>query len=435
LAFALEFACIDMEQPVKTLLVTAMNIVLLSLTACGGDDDDTYNQQPPSEPCPEGGDNAGAPISVVFQDPVVHEIDMAPQHVVTGDFDDDGAVDVAYTGGAQDQRLILRYGVGDGTLGDEVALVDEPANLSVWGVAAGDMDGDGVVDLVNSYDLPGVDMEGPQVEIRFGGAAFPAEVVEIYTSSLHLSSRNLAVGDVDGDGLADVVGQSPVSCWVSYNLGDRAFTSGAGIGGSDGIDEQALLLNRVFVTNLDGDPQAEVIASTSAGGNGNGWRIYDIDADHGVTARTLSGAFGPWAYAAEVLDINDDGRAELIFALQQAIGVVWNDGGTPGSGPRGEYCVNRDPYDFGGVGGIGAGDFDGDGLTDVVVGYDWDYELVFLGGTAGGDALREPMTIASGSDEPRDIAVADLDDNGAPDVVAVFQPPGSDNDLVVYLAD
>lgn len=77
----------------------------------GGDPPD------PNAACPRDGDNAGPPISATFAPPIFFPIDVEPAHMVSGDFNDDGHVDIAVSEGLKSDAVVVFPGDGTGALG------------------------------------------------------------------------------------------------------------------------------------------------------------------------------------------------------------------------------------------------------------------------------------------------------------------------------
>jgi hypothetical protein len=136
----------------------------------------------------------------VFQSRLLHLPDFEPDQLLLVDLNEDGMADlVALRATDSGGSVRILFGRGDGTFAPGAALVDVGAPLAV---AAGDVDGDGKLDLVVSSAPPGAPL---QVHKNLGGGTFARPEVFYDVSP----SEHLAVGDVNGDGKADIVMGAP----------------------------------------------------------------------------------------------------------------------------------------------------------------------------------------------------------------------------------
>ncbi len=87
-----------------------------------------------------------------FKSQVTYSTGTAPQGVAVGDFDNDGKLDVAVTNSSSNTVSIF-MGNGDGTF-RQLAVHDFATGVQPWGVAVGDFNKDGNLDLVvtNAHD-------------------------------------------------------------------------------------------------------------------------------------------------------------------------------------------------------------------------------------------------------------------------------------------
>jgi hypothetical protein len=189
------------------------------------------------------------------------------------DFNADGVADlVAATGPGGSPRVVVL----DGQSRTELFLIEPFESTFVGGVfvAAGDIDGDGLADLVVTPDEGG----GPRVRVfRGGDFGQVADFFGINDPNFRGGAR-AAVGDVNGDGTGDLI--------VS-----AGFSGGPRVAGYDGptvvegvpaplfadfFAFELTLRNGVYLTagDLDGDGFAEVIAG---GGPGGGPRVSAFD--------------------------------------------------------------------------------------------------------------------------------------------------------------
>ena len=350
-------------------------------------------------------------------------VGSAPDAVAIGDVTGDGRNDVVLTTGyandpARDFRVVVLAQLADGTL----AAPTWYSTAGTYGsrpesVAVGDVTGDGKADVVVGLSGLGVQvfaqsggaLSAPTFvatsdshKIRLGkldadadldivGVGWGTNTVTVLLndgSGRFASSRvypaqhggyeDLEVGDVSGDGRADIVvmsGQLYATPNVSvlaqtangfaapaeYRVGANVNTQGIGIG------------------DVTGDGRSDVVASY--GGN-------TPSAFIAVFAQTPAGTLAsPVAYTSydipepvEVADLDRDGKADVITLhggwLRAGV-YLQGPGGTLGSEELAAipYASHYNPH------GLSVGDVDGNGSPDVVIA-DYNNGLVILPGAA-----------------------------------------------------
>ncbi len=175
-------------------------------------------------------------------------------------------------------------------------------------VAVGDVNGDGRNDIITAQASGGGTISA------FNGTNYTLLFSVTPFESGYAGGINVAVGDVDGDGRADVIaGQAAGGTVAVVNAVSRAvIASGVPFGGVNGVF--------VAAGDVTGDGRAEVIA---AGGSGNAVLVYDVNAL--AVVRSLApyqtGFTGGVRVAAT--DISGDGRVEILTVPGPGIpGVV-----------------------------------------------------------------------------------------------------------------
>jgi hypothetical protein len=274
-----------------------------------------------------------------------------------------------------------------------------PALMSPESVAAGDMDGDGHLDLVVG------NLNGGMISVfhNQGDGTFAPQV-----TYKNFEPHAVALGDFDGDGRLDVVASNGnvSTLTVFRNVGGGKLDGGTiyAVGGYP---------NAIALADFDGDGHLDIASANNTGASVSILR----NLGDGTFASQVAYAFGSRPEGIAVGDFDGDGHPDLAatnwgwlgsIGAPAMVGVLHNNG--DGSfALQGTYTAGDTPM------GLAAADFDGDGHLDLVVGDEFSALRVFL--NLGDGTFAAPTSLAGGLG-PTHVAVADFNRDGHLDIAA-----------------
>ena len=324
--------------------------------------------------------------------------------LVVHDVNGDGVPDVVVADFSNASFVTLLLGRGDGTLGVDRQFATGVDPVSV---AVGDVDGDGRRDVV----VANANSNTVSVLLGTGGGALGVRT-DYATGSGPVS---VAIGDLDGDGRPDL---------AVANRGDNTISVLLGAGGGTFVPGTTLPVGTtpsgVAVADLNGDGKLD-LAVTNPGsntvsvlmGHGDGTFAPRVDYPTGLIPANFA-----------VADLNGDGMPDLVTSNQGAktVSVLLNNGNGTFAAKVDYVSTNGNPP----PGAVAVGDLDGDGKPDLVVSltglpsYVYGSSVSVLRGTGGGTFGER--TSFGALTAPEGLAVADLDGDGKADVVVAISP-------------
>jgi hypothetical protein len=347
-----------------------------------------------------------------FQPPIYYSFPKGVTAVVVADFNGDGKPDLAVAAGS----LLVMLGNGDGTF---KAGINTGAGANL--MAVGDFNGDGKPDLVTS--------ENVAVLLGKGDGTFQAPIPAA-TSSPAIPFGGLAVGDFNGDGKLDVVAPN-VSGSILVFLGDGTGKLGVPANFSTGETFPGTLT----VGDLNGDHKLDVVSINAVNnhisvllGNGNG-------SFQAPTSIALGGNPDS-AFGVVIGDFNGDGNPDLAVANVRSFTAA---GSTISVFPGNGDGTFGSPVQYNPVAlpiyVMTAGDFNGDGLPDLLFTTESDTFPAQVGVIFGGanGAFQSPLIYPVGL-TPGQPVLADLNGDGILDLV-LTPATGTSGNLAVMIGN
>lgn len=275
-------------------------------------------------------------------------------------------------------------------------------------------------------DVVGVDWNTGQVTVFLATSATAYAAGVLYTTpDGYYGVNSAALGDLNNDGKPEIV----TATWmgniaVHVNNGDGSFQPAvyyeAASSGADDVPGWTYP-TAVTIADVNGDGNADIVSSNAYSGDvtillGNGDGTLNVPTFGYAVG---GGADGDSQAAAVVADFDGDGSADIVvpdYALSLAFLKGYNDG-TFRSALN--YYAPTAHNQWAGTVGLASADFNGDGISDIVIGSEsnWGEDsnipglTVFLSRPDG--SLKPGVTYGT-SDCYWFVAVADFDKDGHP---------------------
>lgn len=273
--------------------------------------------------------------------------DATPAALATGDFNGDHVLDVAVAALGASISIYVGNGHGDFVQTGYVSFDGVARNIAV-----GDFNGDGKADLafagISYLDLTGTPKNGVGIALGLGDGKFTAP--QGYGGGAYV--LDVTVADFNQDGKLDIAateGQTS-RLLICQGKGDGTFSEPLSlVTGRGQLPSPRHIVSADF--NKDGKPDIAI----------NNWNDHQVS----IFINNGTGGFDAPKYFEistseymTVFDGDHDGNLDIVYTTGQSFNLLLGDG----TGNFGKYAY---PLSASGFSNCLAGDFNGDGKTDI----------------------------------------------------------------------
>jgi hypothetical protein len=228
-------------------------------------------------------------------------------NVALGDVNDDGHADIITgtgVGGGPRIRVLDGNDLGETVLNDFFAYEDSFRGGVL--VATGDVNDDGISDIVAGTGVGG----GPRVRV-LDGKSLGGDVLDDYFAydDSFRGGVNVAVGDVNGDGISDIITGTGVGGGPIVRM--RSGVNGEDLGQFLADDASFRGGVRVSSRDVNGDGSDDILAHIRHG-NDDGFRVFDGTNQHfvGASSRVVDDSPTPHEATEHATSTDDSAHAE-----------------------------------------------------------------------------------------------------------------------------
>jgi hypothetical protein len=334
-------------------------------------------------------------------------IEAYSRDVVIGDFTSDGKADLAVPDGHLTGVLAVLPGEGHGSFAAPVGSVGVELYPSF--IAAGDLNGDGRLDLV------GGSQGGTKVSVALGNGNGTFSPKVDYPVSYPLSA---VIGDLNADGRPDLVVAEAGTPGLRVFLGTGGGAFAAGVSYPSPEFPYA-----VAIGDVNGDGHPDLVSAGSAGYVG--WVRVQAGVGNGTFAVSVDYPARDVASSVALGDIDGDGDLDIAVAANVQVGGADNrvslflNNGSGTFAPRVDYPVGVNPFS------VVIGPIAGDGHAYVAVLSSGSGTVSVLQGLTNGTLAPKVDYAIYGwnSSGPNGgasaMAMGDVNGDGHPDLVVV----------------
>lgn len=343
---------------------------------------------------PECGDGLPSAGELCFDDATLLTVGDLGYSPRVAEVSGDGRVDLIYLYG---DEIIVRLGNGSGDFGPELSGGD----VFCTDMELADVDGDNLLDhvCVNTYDT------SLSVSLGNGSGSF---TLQPESMTIPGNAAGLVVGDLNGDGNADVVTTHGAaggsgSVRVSLSLGNGQFQAGAWVSCGNNLPCADVTLG-----DFTGDGNDDI--ALTAGEGAQQLRVLINDGSGGFGSLLVANVTTDAAFGVDAGDFNDDGTSDVALANGGNVlamlgnGIASFEGTESLSTPDDSIATH-----------VAVADVNNDALDDVLAIYS-NQPIVSVFPSNGDGTFAERVDFVMGA-LADSVATGDVNEDGIPDIV------------------
>lgn len=326
-----------------------------------------------------------------------------PYHLTVGDVNGDGLLDIITANAGSHSVGVLRGQPGGSFALANAYNTQTGAGSTPSNVALGDINRDGQLDIVLN------DYTASTIGVMLGQGNMSFAPISVYPSGPGSRPSSVALGDVNSDGMLDVVASDNGTGNVLVFLAQRSGSFAGAVPYSTGTNSQP---KHAVLGDTNGDGRLDIIVSDDSAAS----RVEVLLGQAGGFAAAVSYSAGVGSSPRYIVssNVNGDNLPDIVIANSNShsitvlLGVI---GG--GFAPAVTYSSGLYTYPV----GLAVGDVNGDGRPDIVVANGLANTVGILLGQANGFTPATTFYSLGLNSSPFAVALNDVNGDGRLDII------------------